>query len=199
GPAVRLRVRRRAGVQPAGAAGARQHEAAHIHMQVRVPQQQRPAQAGDAAGARRQGAQGLVGDGARPEGLPRGDGVHGHAVRAVAGHGPREPVQPGRVAHPPPRGRRRLGALGAPRVLARPPRRRRVRHPGLPLRPPRPRRGPRRRRPRRLLHPLVQGRQVRHRPDRRAAAQPGRHAGVQPERQRRPEQVAPGELPRLRH
>jgi hypothetical protein len=63
----------------------------------------------------------VVGDGARPEGLPRGDGVHGHAVRAVTGHGPREPVQPGRVAHPSPRGRWRLAALGAPRVLARPP------------------------------------------------------------------------------
>ncbi|CAD6206838.1 unnamed protein product [Miscanthus lutarioriparius] len=78
-----------------------------------------------------------------------------------------------------PRRRRRLGALGAPRVLARARRRRRVRQPGLPLRPPRPRCGPRRR-TRRLLHPLIQGRQVRHRPDRRAAAQPGRHAQVQP-------------------
>uniref|UniRef100_A0A8R7QFZ5 Uncharacterized protein n=1 Tax=Triticum urartu TaxID=4572 RepID=A0A8R7QFZ5_TRIUA len=199
-PAVRVRVRRRAGVQPAGDAGPGQHEAAHVHLQVRLPHQQRPAEVGgaDGAGGRREGAQGVVRHGARPLRLPRRARLHGDALRRLAGDGPREPLQPGRVAHPPARGRRRVGALGPPRVLAGARRGGVLRQPRLPLRPPRPRRRPRR--PHRgLHHRRVQGRQVRARPDRGAAPEPGEHPGMQPAGQRRLQPVASGELPRVRH
>ncbi|KAM0902146.1 hypothetical protein ACQ4PT_019489 [Festuca glaucescens] len=153
---------------------------AHVHLQVRLPHQQRPAEAGRRrAGGGGEGAQGVVRDRARPVGLPRGARLHGDAVRGLAGDGPREPLQPGRVAHPPAGRRRRVGAVGPPRVLARARRGRLVRQPRLPVRPPRPRRGPLRPH-RRRHHRRVQGRQVRARPHLRAAAEPGRHARCSP-------------------